>query len=171
VKKRLRRIGLAAALTLAAAVAQAEGKGEAVLTISGAEHRFALSAKQSDWSGSPRFASVSMSLVPSEDAARKKFIFFKLGFEISGKATRAPEARFMRRDGSRRETLFAKGKPKGGGLTVKIESLEGKGTLLKISGKFDSKMGPSKNFGRNIDLDAAIPVMGTFSVTLERLKR
>lgn len=171
-KKQLYRIGLAAALVLATVAAKAEeAGGEAELTISDAKHRFVLKARQSDWSGSSWSRSTSISLVPIADTTRKQYGSFHLGFAIRGNAAHNPEARFTRRGSFRPEMLFAKNKPKGGGLTVKIENLAVEGTFLKVSGRFTSKMGPSKNFGRDIDLGAAIPVTGTFSVTLARLKR
>ncbi|MEQ8559143.1 MAG: hypothetical protein RIB03_12570 [Henriciella sp.] len=159
---------LACALTAACivATASAEGAGEVTLDIEGETYAFPLWESQSDWSGSESYASVNIYARPTDKETWSKFKTFTLGFETMGSNISAPEARLTRMVNGDQQRLFAGEDQDEGGLKVTVDSTSVTGDALSITGSFVAQMGPSDNFGRDIDLSDPVEITGRFDVKL-----
>lgn len=156
------RVTLAAlaVLALAASPALADESGTAQLQIDGQDMAFTLDAGQSDWFGSETYWGASIWLKPETRAGGISGL--SLGFEYSGGKASTGELR-----------LTVNGKPfygnedaDEGGVSVTLESIAIDGKAVTLTGDVTGAAGPSSNFGRDIDLGAALPISGRFSVTL-----
>jgi hypothetical protein len=160
------------AIIMVTAGALAEEGGEALLTIGGVEQVFRLSPS-SDFSGSPQYPSVSMSLAAPRENNATDVASISLGFEFSttSEDVSSAEARLFRRAGEKTETLYCHDEAERGGLTVTIEEQAIEGNFMSVKGRFSGNFGASENYGRDVDLSSPVPVSGEFTVTLERLAR
>lgn len=164
----MKRFIIAATAILVTSSAWAEEGGEALLTVADVEQAFAL-ATSSDFSGSPDFPSVNLSLSGPRDGNATDVVSVMLGFEIHGDEAPSPEARLLRRVGEETEWLFCYSEAEPGGLTVALEEFAIDGDLMSVHGQFSCNFGTSENYGRDIDLSDPLAVSGQFNVTLERL--
>ena len=160
----LRTFTLATIASLAALAAQAEEAGELTLTINGTEHAYTLWAGQSDWSGSENWPSINIYSRPAESDSG--YGIFTLGFEVAGGTPQSGEARLQQTEGDEAIRLFGNADQEDGGLSVTVDEISASGDELSLSGSFTTRMGPSEDYGRTIDLDAGAEVSGTFDVTL-----
>ncbi|WP_139840104.1 hypothetical protein [Pseudoruegeria sp. SK021] len=152
------RILLAALMSVAASAATADGSGEAILTIDGSSTELQVNSSQSDWTGSLQYASVSIWFAPKGGNGYKDVV--SLSFDVQGSDAILEEIR-AEVEG---EKLFGN---EDGGVRVVIEDISTDGESLKLIGRVEGRVGPSENYGRDIDLNAAIAVSGTFDVRLE----
>ncbi|WP_112320562.1 hypothetical protein [Oceanibium sediminis] len=153
----------ALALTLMATPLAAEEAGTITLETGGETVEFTLWAAQSDWSGSESYASFNIYSRPVDRDATDLSLF-TLGGEVAGGKGSNPEIRMTRVEGDTRTNLF--GEDDDTGLEVTVDSFTVEGEFLSLSGSFTGKVGPSDNYGRDIIMDAAEDVSGTFTVTL-----
>jgi hypothetical protein len=94
-----------------------------------------------------------------------------LSFEASGWSPSGAEMDLSRFDGGERVLrVFGREEAERGGLAIELEEHEIDGGRLSLTGRFTGALGPSENFGRDIDLSDGVPVSGRFSVTLETLE-
>ncbi|MAM61477.1 hypothetical protein [Maritimibacter sp. UBA3975] len=159
-----RTVFIALATATIGLAAQAEEGGDLTLTINGEDYAYSLWASQSDWSGSESFGSVNIYAQPAgEDGIFKTF---SLGFSLAaGKAERG-EINFRTVSDGETTRLFAGADDDEGGLAVMVDSVSVSGEKLSVSGRFQSRMGPSDNFGRDIDLSDPMEIEGSFDVVL-----
>jgi len=157
--------GLAAALAVAATAAAAEEGGEFEVVIGAETFRFPLEAGQSDWSGSPDWMSVSLRAKPADEADWARFRTLALGFEYARGVVSLPELTLSRvlGDGSL-QRLHAGAEA--GDLEVTVDRADVRGDLLTLEGRFSAETGPSRDYGRTIDLSDPAPVAGSFAVTV-----
>ncbi len=155
---------LAAAAALSPLAVQAAEGGAVSLEIGGETVEFPLWAGQSDWSGSEVFASVNIYARPTDEATWARFKTLALGFTVTGAGVDSPELSLSRVAADGIEKLHAGADA--GGLAVTVDTRAVAGYEMTLSGTFSGRMGPSDNFGRDIDLSDPVPVTGRFSVTL-----
>ncbi len=146
----------------------AQNADEVTILIDGEEHILSLWAEQSDWSGSESWPSISILARGSNGAGT---LTLGLSFEASGWSPSGAEMDLSRFDGGERVLhVFGQEEAERGGITVELDGHEIDGSRLSLTGRFTGTLGPSKNFGRDIDLSDGVPVSGSFSVTLETLE-
>lgn len=151
------------------APASAEGTGQIALTIAGEDLVLPLRGGQSDWSGSANWPSISLSARAFNEDGEDPIVV-NLSFDAANWAPSLPELRLTRYEDSQvTETLFSGEDEDDGALSVTLDSHDLQGTTLTLTGRFQGTMGPSENYGRDIDLSKGQPVEGTFEVTVEEL--
>ncbi|NNU81393.1 hypothetical protein HMH01_13200 [Halovulum dunhuangense] len=152
-----------------AATGHAEGSGALTLNLADDEYVLPLWSEQSDWSGGESWPSINIhARAPSEGGGDPLVV--SLSFEASRWEPAVPELDLTRyKDGAVVLKLFAREEADHGALSVTLEGHEVDGSMLSLAGRFEGTMGTSDNFGRDIDLSDAVPVKGTFEVTLENL--
>ncbi|MDF3605310.1 hypothetical protein PE067_03525 [Paracoccus sp. DMF-8] len=163
-------IGTALAAGLFATFGQAQSSGEITVMIAGAERTIPVWAEQSDWSGSEDWPSINIHVRDFTDNGEEPIVV-SLGFEASRWEPSAPELDMSLYEIKERvAVLYGREEQERGGLSVTLDDHSIDGTQLSISGSFEGMLGPSDNFGNDIDLSQGVPVTGTFSVTLEQLE-
>lgn len=161
-----RSIAFAVFAICVAPPALAEEGGELRLVIDGTPHVFTLWNEQSDWSGSESYASVNIYSRPSDDASQDLFSTFTLGFDLVNGAASNGEAGLQERREDSVLRRYGETDEDAGGLVVRIENSSVSGDELSVAGSFQTQMGASENYGRDIDLSDPVTVEGTFDVIL-----
>lgn len=72
-------------------------------------------------------------------------------------------------DGERVTQLFGREEAERGGIVIELDTYAIDGTRLDLTGRFSGTLGPSENYGRDIDLSEGVAVSGSFSVSLQTL--
>ncbi|MCB1313354.1 MAG: hypothetical protein KDK29_16415 [Sedimentitalea sp.] len=148
----------------------AQSTGEVTLIIADEERTVPVWSEQSDWSGPETWPSINIYARAFDDEDREPVVL-SLGFEASRWQPSVPELEVdLYESRERVGKLYAREEEERGGLSVTLDSHAIDGTLLSISGSFEGTLGPSDNYGRDIDLSQGIPVKGTFVVTLDQLE-
>lgn len=161
---------LVASFALVSQGAMAEESGEILVTTEEETMTFALDTMQSDWSGSPNWASVSITGIPVDDDAQDRFRSFNLGFSVNNGNPDLAEATLLRIIDGEPQRLYGAADAEAGGLEITISDADADGDFFTVSGAYDGRLGPSDNFGRDIDLSQSIAVSGSFDVTLDLLR-
>lgn len=158
---------------LACALATAsfsQSSGSVTLTFADEERTIPVWSEQSDWSGSDNWPSINIYARDFRDDSEEPIIA-SLGFEAARWQPSVPEMEIVlyenRKPAGR---LYAREEEDGGGLTVIVDSHVINGTSLSLTGSFEATLGPSDNYGRDIDLSQGVPVTGTFAVVLQALE-
>ena len=150
---------LASTLGLAA---DAEEGGEVVLDVDGETHAYTLVPGQSDWSGSESFGSASIYASPDDNASHLQSMMF--GFSLAGGAAEGGEINLRTVSDGETIRYYAGEDAEEGGLVVTLESASVSGEELSLTGSFQTELGTSENYGRDIDLSEAMAMQGTFNV-------
>lgn len=144
--------------------AHAEEGGQLTLEIDGQSYAYTLWPSQSDWSGSDTFGSVSIYARPADDTSQ--FKDFMLGFSLSAGAAQEGEINLRTVENGKTLRYYAGADEDEGALAVTLDSVSASGEELSISGTFQTRLGTSENYGRDIDLSGGPTLAGTFDVTL-----
>ena len=157
------------AACLFATPSQAQSSGELTVIIAGDVRTIPVWPEQSDWSGSERWPSINIYARDFRDEGQEPAMV-SLGFEAPDWKPGSPEMDMVLYENRKPVgTLFARENEEGGGLTVTLDSHALDGSSLSMSGSFKGTLGPSDNYGRDIDLSQGVPVTGRFTVTLDQL--
>lgn len=164
-------IGTALAVGLFATFSQAQSSGEMTVMIAGAERTIPVWAEQSDWSGSEDWPSINIYVRNFPDSGEEPIVL-SLTFEASSWEPSVPEMDVSLYENRERvAVLYGREEQERGGLSVTLDDHSIVGTQLSISGNFEGTLGPSDNYGNDIDLSQGVLVTGTFVVTLAELDR
>jgi hypothetical protein len=151
-----------------AASGLAQSTGTVTLTIEGEERIIPISGG-SEWYGGETRPYISLDARALDDNGREELVM-GLGFDAPRWDASAPEMTLWRfEDGELVQRLRAYQEEERGALTVTLDNHELDGTTLKLTGRLEGTLGTSENRGADIDLSDGVPVVGTFSVTLEQL--
>jgi hypothetical protein len=146
----------------------AQSMGTVTLTIEGEERSIPISGG-SEWYGGENRPYISLDARALDDNGREELVM-GLGFDAPRWDASAPEMTLWRfEDGELVQRLRAYQEEERGALTVTLDNHELDGTTLKLTGRLEGTLGTSENRGADIDLSDGVPVVGTFSVTLEHL--
>jgi hypothetical protein len=146
----------------------AQSMGTVTLTIEGEERSIPISGG-SEWYGGENRPHISLDARALDDNGREELVM-GLGFDAPRWDASAPEMTLWRfEDGELVQRLRAYQEEERGALTVTLDNHELDGTTLKLTGRLEGTLGTSENRGADIDLSDGVPVVGTFSVTLEQL--
>ena len=148
----------------ASIAAHAEEGGKLVLDIDGQTYDYALVPSQSDWSGSESFGSVSIYANPVEKSTTVKSMMF--GFSLASGTADLGEINLRGVTEGEKTQYFAGEDVEEGGLAVTVDSVSVSGDELSVAGSFQTRLGTSDNYGRDIDFSEAIEMQGTFDVVL-----
>lgn len=162
---------LATCLTCTLSTASyAQSSGTVTLIVAGEERTIPVWSDQSDWSGSESWPSINIYARDFSENSEEPALL-SLSFEASGWQPSVPEMDMTLYENRKPiGNLYAREEAERGGLTVIIESHAVDGTSLSLAGSFAATLGPSENYGRDIDLSQGVPVTGTFDVVLEALE-
>lgn len=160
-----RALALGGALLASACATLAEEVGTVTLELDGAPATFALWAEQSDWSGVSPIRSVNIFAQPADKAAREVATRVTIGFSLMNGAAMDQEVSAQRPDGTQ---LWSNADRSD--LILTLTEATDEGDLLTVSGALSGQMGPSSNWGVEIDLSAPVALSGQFTVTLAPLE-
>ncbi|KZY42882.1 hypothetical protein A3731_32435 [Roseovarius sp. HI0049] len=152
---------LAATIGLAA---HAEEGGELVLDVNGETYTYTLVPGQSDWSGSESFGSASLYARPSDKSSPLQSLM--LGFNLAPGGAERGEINLRTVSDGETIRYFAGADAEEGGLVVTLDNSSVSGEELSVSGSFQTQLGTSDNYGRDIDLTEPMEMQGSFDVTL-----
>ncbi|NIQ97758.1 MAG: hypothetical protein GWN87_29005 [Desulfuromonadales bacterium] len=144
---------------VAPGIGLAQEQGSITATIGGEDRSFSLTPTQSDWSGWGNGGGGSANIFAGEDGPDGGWADFTLGFSWAGDNVSSPEISASVADAN----LFGDDET---GLSVTLDSISVDGDFLTVSGDFEGTIGPSDNYGRDIDKDGRVPIRGMFEVTL-----
>jgi len=148
----------------------AQSSGELTLNIAGEERTIPVWPEQSDWSGGESWPSINIYARDFRDEGEEPAMV-SLGFAASRWEPSLPEMDLVLYENRKPVgRLYAREEEERGGLTVIVDSHVIDGTSLSLTGSFEATLGPSDNYGGDIDLSQGVPVTGTFAVTLETLE-
>lgn len=156
----------AAALLLAATPAAAQQvTGQIAATLDGETRGWFITEteemSQSDWSGTPEWAMVSLLGHTTPDTIMNSREALMIGFTATGPGPATDvEIRFLA------EGLSKAYVAKEDNAAVTIESLSAKGDRLSLSGSFTATMGYTEDFGRTIDMANSRAIEGTFEADI-----
>ena len=148
----------------------AQSLGTVTLIVADQERTIPVWAEQSDWSGSESWPSINIYARDFSDNGEEPALI-SLSFEASGWQPSVPEMDMVLYENRKSVgTLFAREEEERGGLTVIVDSHAFDRTSLSLTGSFEAMLGPSDNYGNDIDLSQGVSVTGTFDVVLETLE-
>lgn len=154
---------LAAALAALPAAAQ-ESTGEITATIGGEQRTWYVTESdrmsQSDWSGSPNWASVSLFGHTAPDTVMTSKQALMIGFTATGTgAASDPEIGYL-------SESMSKAWVSDDTATVTIDSMTAEGDRLSLTGSFTATMGYSEDYGRTVDTSDPREISGRFDVSV-----
>ncbi|PVA05569.1 hypothetical protein [Thalassorhabdomicrobium marinisediminis] len=156
--------------TSLATASYSQSSGTVTLIVADQERTIPVWSDQSDWSGGESWPSINIYARDFSDSGEEPALI-SLSFEAAGWQPSAPEMDLVLYENRKSVgRLFAREEEERGGLTVIVDSHAFDGTSLSLSGSFEGTLGPSDNYGNDIDLSQGVPVTGTFDVVLETLE-
>lgn len=156
--------------TSLATASYSQSSGTVTLIVADQERTIQVWSDQSDWSGGESWPSINIYARDFSDSGEEPALI-SLSFEAAGWQPSAPEMDLVLYENRKSVgRLFAREEEERGGLTVIVDSHAFDGTSLSLSGSFEGTLGPSDNYGNDIDLSQGVPVTGTFDVVLETLE-
>ncbi|MDM8168120.1 hypothetical protein [Roseovarius sp.] len=159
-----RTIAAATLVSTIGLAAYAEEGGELVLEVDGETHAYTLLPSQSDWSGSESFGSASIYALPTDKSSHLQSLM--LGFSLAPGGAERGEINLRTVSDGDTIRYYAGDDAEEGGLVVTLDSSSVSGEELSLTGSFQTELGTSDNYGRDIDLSEAMTMQGTFSVVL-----
>ncbi|KQI73008.1 hypothetical protein AN191_03645 [Loktanella sp. 5RATIMAR09] len=164
---------LALAICLATSLATAsysQSTGTVTLIVADQERTIPVWSDQSDWSGSENWPSINIYARDFSDNGEEPALI-SLSFEASAWQPSVPEMDMVLYENRKSVgKLFAREEAGRGGLIVTVDSHAFDGASLSLTGSFEATLGPSDNYGNDIDLSQGVPVTGTFDVVLEAME-
>lgn len=158
---------IATVLMLTPLATMAEEGGMVALEYGSETYEFSLWAEQSDWSGYEAYGAVfgdaNIYTRPTDEVTRALFNQLTLGFSLEKTGADAPEISLYRLVDGELVRLFGK---EDTAAEVILDEVTVDGDFLILTGSFSGDLGPSSNYGRDIDLSDPVAISGSFNVIL-----